>query len=108
MRTLTRTLTIVAALLLSVGVLAHMGGGYAQMGFQHPMMNEDNPQYQAMLELRGNPEAMQAWMESMHENPQAMQEWMNQMHANYKGRDGVARFGCHGRWQPLDNPEESE
>lgn len=95
MKTLTKILVTATVLTISVGVFAHMGGGRGGSGFMHSMMNTDSPQYQAMLELRGNPEAMQAWMQSMHDDPEAMREWMVQVHgegyANQKGG-----FGCLG------------
>lgn len=95
MKTLTKILAIVTALTISVSVFAHMNGGRGNPGYMHSMMNTDSPQYQAMLELRGNPEAMQDWMQSMHDDPEAMREWMKQVHgedfANWKGG-----FRCHG------------
>jgi hypothetical protein len=108
MKTLTKSLAVIAALTFSIGVFAHMGPGNGRMGFGHPMFDTDRPQYQAMLEKSGNPEAMQAWIQTMHENPEVMHEWMEQMHANYKGSEKYERFGCHGHWQIQDNSEATE
>lgn len=95
MKTFTKILAATTALAISASVFAHMGGGKNGPGFMHAMINTDSPQYQAMLELRGDPEAMQAWMQSMHDDPEAMREWMKQVHgegyANQKGG-----FGCQG------------
>ncbi|MDG3084983.1 hypothetical protein P7F88_02305 [Vibrio hannami] len=95
MKTLTKILAAATSLAISVSVFAHMGGGKGGPGFMHAMMNTESPQYQAMLELRKDPEAMRAWMQSMHDDPEAMREWMSQMHgddfANQK-----RGFGCRG------------
>lgn len=106
MKTLTKISAVFAALTISAGVLAHMGGGSGPGSFRHPMMDTDNPQYQAMLELRGNPEAMQAWMQNMRDNPEAMQEWREKMHANVDPEGKYAGYGCHGYWQEKPQTEE--
>jgi len=96
MRTLTKTLAAIAVMAISVGVYAHMGSNNGQFGFHHPMMDENNPQYQAMLERQGNPEAMQQWIQQMREDPDAMLQWMEQMHGeNFVNHRGG--FGCNGK-----------
>ncbi|MDA0146692.1 hypothetical protein OCT63_20990 [Vibrio sp. RW] len=95
MKTLTKLLAAVTALVISVSVFAHMGGGRGGYGFMHSMMNTDNPHYQTMLELRKDPEAMQAWMQSMHDNPEAMREWMKQVHGDDYANHN-RNFGCRG------------
>lgn len=95
MKTLTKILAAATVLTISAGVFAHMGGATGGPGFMHSTINTDSPQYQAMLERRGDPEAMQAWRQNMHDDPEAMREWMEQVHgedfANWQGG-----FGCHG------------
>lgn len=97
MKTLTKTLLFATAITASIGVFAHLGGGNSDHQFMHGMMDTDSPQYQSMLELRKDPEAMRAWMQSMHDNPEAMQEWMEQVHGEDFANMGVrGRGGCHG------------
>jgi len=105
MKTLTKLLATAAVLTLSAGVFAHMQDSKGGYGYMHSMMDTDSPEYQAMLEMRGNPEAMHAWMESMHENPQVMQEWMEKIHGE-NFANGKGGFGCHGG--RFDNDEKSD
>ncbi len=107
MRTLTKLLTIAAVLTLSVGAFAHIQSNKGEYGFMHSMMNTENPQYKAMLEMHGDPQAMQAWMQNMHDNPQAMQEWMEKIHGeNFTNSKGG--YGCFGsRFENSDAKNDS-
>jgi len=107
MKTLTKTLVAATALAISVSVFSHMNEGRSGQGFMHPMMNADSPQYQAMLELRENPEAMQAWMQSMHDSPQAMIDWMKQVHGENVDNWEMG-FGCHGNRFNNEQPSTTE
>lgn len=95
MKTLTKLLATATVLTISVSVFAHMRGGNEGLGFQHRMMDADNPHYQAMKKLQDDPEAMQAWIQNMHESPEAMLEWMQQVHGE-NFTNGKGGFGCHG------------
>lgn len=82
MRTLTKTLAAIAVMAISVGVYARIGSNNGQFGFHHPMMDENNPQYQAMLEHQGNADAMLQWMAQIH----------GDNFANHRGNSG-----CNGK-----------
>ncbi|HEY5715387.1 MAG TPA: hypothetical protein VIS54_03155 [Psychromonas sp.] len=103
MKNITKTALLIVAIAFSVGATAHNYGNG-----RHAMMNSDNPQYQEMLALRNNPEAMQAWMLSMHNNPEAMFQWMEKMHTNFENDANFQRTGCHGTWRGSDNTESQE
>lgn len=111
MKTFTKLLAVAGVLAISASVFAHMNNGDNNFGFMHSMMNPESPQYQAMLQLHGNPEAMQAWMEEMHDNPEAMQEWMNQVHggnfANKQGRGHCFGYRFNDQ-ESTQEPQESE
>lgn len=106
MKTLTKILTAITVMTLSLGVYAHMGNYNGKFGANHPMMNKNNPQYQAMLERHKNPEAMRDWMQQMIDDPEAMQLWMEQMHdKKFTNRRGG--FGCQGnRFNTKNTTEE--
>lgn len=92
MRRTTRWLFTAAVITLSASVFAHMGTNANNNGYQHPMMNGQGGQYQAMHQ---DPQAMQAWMEKMHSDPAAMQAWMENVHAR-QWADNKQGVGCPG------------
>ncbi len=107
MKKTTKLMAVLGALTLSIGVYAHNNGSDG-FGFHHGMMDEDSPQYQTMLKLHNDPEAMQAWAEQMHDNPEAMVAWMQGMHASYKNSGSGRGFGCPMWGDDDDNAPEAE
>ena len=104
MKMATKILATLSVLAISVGAYAHMGGSNGGgFGFHHGMMDEDSPQYQTMLKLHNDPEAMQEWEEKMRDDPEAMIAWMKEMHAGFNGR-GFG--GCHGFWSDSDESSD--
>ncbi|PJC87325.1 hypothetical protein CSW98_05335 [Vibrio sp. HA2012] len=106
MKTTTKILTILGVLAISAGVYAHGGNGDG-FGFHHGMMDEDSPQYQTMLKLHNDPQAMREWAEKMHDDPNAMIDWMKEMHANFTG-NGRGFAGCHNFWSDTDDNDSNK
>lgn len=107
MKILTKLIATVTILVLSTSAFAHMRGHRGGHGFMQSVTRTDCPQYQAMLEMRKDPEAMQAWKQRMQEDPAAMREWMIEVHGN----GFFHRRGCFcGYGFPFDDtittPEE--
>jgi len=95
MTTLAKALAAIAVV-ISVGAYANMASNNGQFGFRLLMMDEMNPQYQAMLEHQQNPEAMQQWMQQVREDPDAMLQLMEQMHGeNFANH--LSNFDCSGK-----------
>ena len=110
MKTATKILATLGVLAISVGAYAHMGGGNGGgFGFHHGMMDEDSPQYQTMLKLHNDPQAMEEWAEKMHDDPDAMIDWMKDMHAGFINNGDNRGFGgCHGFWSDSDESDNGK
>lgn len=95
MKTLTKLLAVVAVLVFSITVFAHMRGDGNWFAFHHPMMGVYNSQYQdqATQELKGVENRIQNWG-PMRSNPEFMLERMRQVH-DRNFRAGRGAFGCH-------------